>query len=334
LILSEAYAGEVIASFGGFVVKGNFVIGLVIFLIIVVIQFIVITKGAGRIAEVAARFTLDAMPGKQMSIDADLNSGLISEKEAKERREKIANEADFYGAMDGASKFVRDDAIAGIIITIINIVGGLIVGVAQGGMDVGEAARTYTMLTVGDGLVSQIPALVISTGAGILVTRTGSTLEFGQHVFNQLVNYPKVIMITAITLLALGAVPGLPKMPFILLGLIMLAAYMVLQKKRRQKEEYSRVEEEEEEENIDPVEQDELYWVDRLEVEIGYGLIPLVSEKMGGDFLKRVSGIRKQAVNDLGLHISPIRIKDNLQLKQNQYRIKLKDGTDDKYTDS
>ncbi|MCD6380039.1 flagellar biosynthesis protein FlhA [bacterium] len=330
LILSEAYAGEVISSFGGFVVKGNFVIGLVIFLIIVVIQFIVITKGAGRIAEVAARFTLDAMPGKQMSIDADLNSGLITEKEAKDRREKISDEADFYGAMDGASKFVRGDAIAGIIITIINIVGGLIVGVAQGGMDVGEAARTYTMLTVGDGLVSQIPALVISTGAGIVVTRTASKLEFGQNVLNQLINYPKVIMVTAITILALGAVPGLPKLPFILLGIILLVAFMVLRQKRRQEEEYSK--EEEEEEDIDPVEQDELYWVDRLEIEIGYGLIPLVSEKMGGDFLKRVSGIRKQAISDLGLHISPIRIKDNLQLKQNQYRIKLKgveisDGT-------
>lgn len=323
LILSEAYAGEVILSFGGFVVKGNFIIGLVIFLIIVVIQFIVITKGAGRIAEVAARFTLDAMPGKQMSIDADLNSGLITEIEAKNRREKISREADFYGAMDGASKFVRGDAIAGIIITIINIVGGLIIGMAQNGMDAGEAARTYTKLTVGDGLVSQIPALIVSTAAGMVVTRAAGTVEFGRSVASQIFRYPKVILIVSITIMAMGTIPGLPSIPFFVLGIVLISAFFVTRKKK-QAEEVRLQEEEAEEEEADPLDQDELYWVDRLEVEIGYGLIPLVSEKMGGDFLKRVAGLRKQAADELGLYVSPIRIRDNLQLKQNQYRIKLK----------
>jgi flagellar biosynthesis protein FlhA len=322
LILSEAYAGEVISSFGGFVVKGNYVIGMVIFLIIVVIQFIVITKGAGRIAEVAARFTLDAMPGKQMSIDADLNTGLITEDEARERRGKISREADFYGAMDGASKFVRGDAIAGIVITLINIIGGLIIGIVQRGMSASEAAMTYTTLTVGDGLVTQIPALIISTGAGMIVTRTTSESNFGADVTSQIFSYSKVLLIVSISLLGLGFVPGLPILPFFIMGLIFMGFFLLERKANPEKEHKDK--EKLQEEQVDPVEQDELYYVDRLEVEIGYGLIPLVNQEMGGDFLKRVTSIRKQAALELGLQIMPIRIRDNLQLKPNQYRIKLK----------
>ncbi|RKZ08731.1 flagellar biosynthesis protein FlhA [bacterium] len=322
LILSQGYAGQVISSFGHFVVRGNYVIGLVIFLILVVIQFVVITKGAGRVAEVAARFTLDAMPGKQMSIDADLNAGLITEDEARSRRSKISREADFYGAMDGASKFVRGDAIAGIVITLINIIGGLVIGILQKKLSAGDAARTYTMLTVGDGLVSQIPALIVSTSAGMIVTRAASERDFGHDVASQVFGHPKVIMIVAITLFALGIVPGLPTVPFLLLGGFFFAIYMIM--KRSSTEGEKEVVEEAPEEELDPIEQDELYYVDRLEVEIGYGLIPLVNEEMGGDFLRRVTNIRKQAALNLGLHISPIRIRDNLQLKSNQYRIKLK----------
>ncbi len=321
LILSEAYAGEVISSFGGFVVKGNYVIGLVIFLILVVIQFIVITKGAGRIAEVGARFTLDAMPGKQMSIDADLNAGLITEVEAKDRRGKISKEADFYGAMDGASKFVRGDAIAGIIIILINIIGGLVIGIVQRKMSAGEAAITYTKLTVGDGLVSQIPALIISTGAGMIVTRSASERDFGQDAARQVFAYPKVMMIVSVALLGMGIIPGLPKIPFFLLGLFFVTLYYLM---RRSAAAPQQEEMEEQPEDVDPLEQDDLYYVDRLEVEIGYGLIQLVNEEMGGDFMRRVTNIRRQAASELGLHVSPIRIRDNLQLKPNDYRIKLK----------
>ncbi len=321
LILSEAYAGEVISSFGSFVVKGNYVIGLVIFLIIVVIQFVVITKGSGRIAEVAARFTLDAMPGKQMSIDADLNSGLITEEEAREKRSKISGEADFYGAMDGASKFVRGDAIAGIVITLINIIGGLVIGIVQVGMSASEAAMTYTTLTVGDGLVTQIPALIISTGAGMIVTRTTSESNFGTDVTSQIFSYSRVLLVVSISLLALGFIPGLPTVPFFIMGLIFMSLFILERRSRTEEEEE---EEEVPPEQVDPMEQDELYYVDRLEVEIGYGLIPLANEEMGGDFLNRVTSIRKQAALELGLQIAPIRIRDNLQLKPNQYRIKLK----------
>jgi len=323
LILSQGYAGEVISSFGNFVVRGNYVIGLVIFLILIVIQFVVITKGAGRVAEVAARFTLDAMPGKQMSIDADLNAGLITEDEAKARRAKIAREADFYGAMDGASKFVRGDAIAGIVITLINIIGGLIIGIIQRKLSAGEAARTYTMLTVGDGLVTQIPALIVSTSAGMIVTRAASERDFGHDVASQVFGHPKVMMIASLTLFGLGLVPGLPGIPFMMLGAFFFVIYLIM-RRAASREEEEVAETTEEVEEVDPAEQDDLYYVDRLEVEIGYGLIPLVNEEMGGDFLKRVTNIRKQAALNLGLHISPIRIRDNLQLKSNQYRIKLK----------
>src|SRR6056297_2769000 len=234
LILGQGYAGKVIASFGNFVVGGNYVVGFIIFLILVIIQYVVITKGAERVAEVAARFTLDAMPGKQMSIDADLNSGLISEQEAKEQRKKIRQEADFYGAMDGASKFVKGDAIAGIIITIINIIGGLIVGMVQQGMGFAEAAQTYTLLTVGDGLVSQIPALLISSATGMVVTRAAASGDMGTDMADQLTGQPKALMISAGVLSVLAVVPGLPFFPFLILALIIGSLGFVLYREEAQ----------------------------------------------------------------------------------------------------
>src|SRR6056297_3511226 len=234
LILGQGYAGEIITSFGNFVVGGNYVVGFIIFLILIVIQYVVITKGAERVAEVAARFTLDAMPGKQMSIDADLNAGIINEREAKEQRQKIRQEADFYGAMDGASKFVKGDAIAGIIITIINIIGGLIVGMVQQGLSFGEAAQTYTLLTVGDGLVSQIPALLISTATGMIVTRAASERNMGEEMSSQMMSQPKALFIAAIVLSILGIMPGLPTFPFLILALIIGSLGFVLYREEAQ----------------------------------------------------------------------------------------------------
>lgn len=319
LILSRGYAGEVINSFGNFVVAGNYVIGFVIFLILVVIQFVVITKGATRIAEVAARFTLDAMPGKQMSIDADLSSGLITEDEARERRKKISREADFYGAMDGASKFVRGDAIAGIIITLINIVGGLLIGIVQRGLSLQEALHTYTLLTVGDGLVSQIPALIVSTAAGMIVTRSAGEKDLGQEFTFQIFNYPRVMLIASASLFLLGLVPGLPRIPFLLISFLCALLFFV----SRNFQDRPVVQEEEEEEAAEPLD-DDLFYVDPLELEIGYGLIPLVDESKGGDLIKRLTNLRRQLAAEMGLHLSPIRIKDNVRLRPNQYRIKLK----------
>jgi len=322
LILTEGFAGNVINVFGNFVTKGNPVVGAVIFIIIVVIQFVVITKGAGRIAEVAARFTLDAMPGKQMAIDADLNSGLINEDQARTRRERIAREADFYGAMDGASKFVRGDAVAGIIITLVNVIGGFIIGMVMKKMPLMEALYTYTLLTIGDGLVSQIPALMISTGAGILVSRAASETNLGYEITAQMFGNPRVTVVAGAVMLFFAAVPGFPKVPFILLGAITLAAgYIGLQ---RQKEERKAAaapppKSSKEEEKIE----DYLH-VDPMELEIGYGLIPLVDVKQGGDLLDRISLIRRQLATELGIIIPPIRIRDNIQLKPNQYRIKIR----------
>ncbi len=323
LILSKAFAGEVIQSFGNFVVGGNYVIGFVIFLILIVIQFVVITKGAGRIAEVAARFTLDAMPGKQMSIDADLNAGVIDDKEARARREKISAEADFYGSMDGASKFVRGDAIAGIIITIINIIGGLVIGVAQRDLSVGEAARTYTLLTVGDGLVSQMPALIVSTAAGLVVTRSATASDLGADFSAQITRYPKVMLVGAVTLVAMGVVPGMPTAPFFLIALLCLGLYYLAETalKRREAEPE---EQEELPESADPLDQDDLFYVDPLELEIGYGLIPLVDKNKGGDLLARLTNLRRQSVSDSGMPVAPIRVRDNVQLRPNQYSVRLK----------
>ena len=323
LILSQADAGKVVESFGTFVVSGNYVVGFIIFSIIVVIQFVVITKGAGRVAEVAARFTLDAMPGKQMSIDADLNAGLINEQEARERRLEISKEADFYGAMDGASKFVRGDAIAGIIITLINIIGGLIVGVLQKRMDIMEALATYTRLTVGDGLVTQIPALILSTSAGIIVTRAASTTNLGQEITTQLSARPKAIGIAALMLLIFGLIPGLPKAPFFLLSLFSGGyAYLLWQQGKRKFSEEKRLEAEEVPETEERVE--DYLTMDVLEVEIGYALIPIVDKEQGGDLLDRVTTLRRQIAADIGFIVPPIRIRDNIRLKPNDYVLKIK----------
>jgi len=324
LILGHGYAGEVINSFGNFVVQGNYVVGFIIFVILVIIQFVVITKGAARISEVAARFTLDAMPGKQMAIDADLNAGLINDDEAKTRREGIAREADFYGAMDGASKFVRGDAIAGILITMINIIGGFVIGVLMQDKTVTESLRTYTLLSVGDGLVTQIPALIVSTAAGIIVTRAASTSNMGTDLTTQLISQPRAIMIAAGLLVVFGMVPGMPTLPFIVLGIMVgSVGYLTRDslKRKRLDEERTKLEKEQQ---PPPERTEDLLKVDPLELEIGYGLIGLVDTNQGGDLLDRISAIRKQLAMELGIIVPPIRIRDNVQLEPNQYRIKVK----------
>ncbi len=322
LILGDAYAGKVIAAFGNFVVKGNYVVGFVIFLILVVIQFVVITKGAGRIAEVAARFTLDAMPGKQMAIDADLNAGLIDDAEARSRREKIAREADFYGAMDGASKFVRGDAIAGLIITSINILGGFVIGVLQKGMPLSEAVHTYTLLTVGDGLVSQVPALILSTAAGIVVTRAASEENLGSDISHQLLGKPRGLYVVSGALLLFGLAPGLPTIPFFIISGVVFAVARTVETMAKQTEAEEELAEEVAAEGADSVEQ--YLQVDPLEIEIGYSLIPMVDEEQGGDLLQRITAIRKQLAIELGVVIPPIRIRDNISLKPDEYVVKIR----------
>ncbi|MGM0409721.1 MAG: flagellar biosynthesis protein FlhA [Bacillota bacterium] len=335
LILGEGYAGEVINSFGNFVVGGNYVVGFIVFLILIVIQYIVITKGAERVAEVAARFTLDAMPGKQMSIDADLNSGLITEQEAKDQRKKIRQEADFYGAMDGASKFVKGDAIAGIIITVINIIGGLIIGMIQQGMGFAEAAQTYTLLTVGDGLVSQIPALLISSATGMVVTRAASSGNMGNELVEQLTGQPKALVISSAVLALLAFVPGLPFFPFLILAILIgIIAYLMYSAEIAEKEEEKEAEKEEEisrEKRPQTEELTNLIQVDQMEVEVGYNLISLVLPEQGGDFMDRVAMIRRQTAMEMGIIVPPVRILDNLQLEPNVYRVKLKGVEISKY---
>ncbi|MDD3880510.1 MAG: flagellar biosynthesis protein FlhA [Syntrophomonas sp.] len=324
LVLLHAYAGEVIQSFGNFVVGGNPVVGMVIFLILVVIQFIVITKGAERVSEVAARFTLDAMPGKQMAIDADLNAGLIDEDTARSRRENIQREADFYGAMDGASKFVKGDAIAGIVIIIINIVGGFIIGMLQKGMSWNEALQVYTLLTVGDGLVTQIPALLISTATGIVVTRSASKLSLGQEMTTQLFAYPKAIGLAAVILLVLGTI-GLPRIPMYSLAAFFGILYFAFRNSTGELVDEEHLEEVEEAEAIKkPENVVELLQVEKMEMELGYGLIPLVDAEQGGDLLDRIVMIRRQCAVELGFIVPPIRIRDNMQLRPNNYAIKIK----------
>ncbi len=323
LILGEAYAGEIIRSFGSFVVKGNYVVGFIIFLILVIIQFVVIVKGAGRIAEVAARFTLDAMPGKQMSIDADLSAGIITEEEARERRMQIAREADFYGAMDGASKFVKGDAVAGLIITTINIIGGLIIGMVQMKMPITQALQTYSLLTIGDGLVSQIPALLVSTAAGMVVTRAASEDNLGSDLTTQLLAKPKALYIASGTLFLFGITPGLPAVPFFILSLVVGTIGYGLRKQA----ELARLEEaaEQEAELPAPTEEIENYLqVDPLELEIGYNLIALVDSEMGGDLFDRITSMRKQMALELGIIVPPIRVRDNLQLNPDEYVIKIR----------
>ncbi|WP_156563320.1 flagellar biosynthesis protein FlhA [Clostridium paraputrificum] len=327
LILTEADAGKIITAFGDFVVGGNYVVGIIIFIIIVIVNFIVITNGAGRVAEVSARFTLDAMPGKQMSIDADLNSGLIDEATAKSRRQDLQSEADFYGAMDGASKFVKGDAIAGIIITLINVVGGIIIGVMMKNMSAGDAASKYIILTVGDGLVGQIPALLISTSSGILVTRSGSRDNFGKTFANQLTAFPVVTGIAAILMFSIGIIPGMPKIPFFLASAAMGVLTYLLYKEENKKQELAIAMEEDEiveMERKEPENVMNLISVEPMEVEIGYGLIPLADETTGGDLLQRIASVRRQCAIEMGIVVQPIRIRDNLQLRTNEYVIKIR----------
>ncbi len=318
-------AGKVIQSFGNVVVGGNYVVGVIIFLILVIINFIVITKGAGRIAEVAARFTLDAMPGKQMSIDADLNAGLISEQEARDRRRQVAQESEYYGAMDGANKFVRGDAIAGIIITLINIVAGLGVGVFQNGMSFAEASQTYTLLTVGDGLVTQIPALVVSTAAGIVVSRAGSDSSLGLSVAYQLLFQPRAIGLAAIILLGIGLFPGLPTIPFLALAAIAgFTAFWV-----RQNIPADGAVGDQHESTADVLEEalenpQLLQPLDSLALDVGYGLIPLVDPEQKGELLDRIKAVRQHMANEIGIIIPSVHIQDNMQLKAGEYTISLK----------
>jgi len=321
-------AGDVIHAFGNFVIGGNYVVGLIVFVILVVINFIVITKGAGRIAEVAARFTLDGMPGKQMAIDADLNAGLIDENTARQRRKEIETEADFYGSMDGSSKFVRGDAIAGIIITIVNVVGGLIIGILQKNMGAGEAAQVYTVLSVGDGLVSQIPALIVSTAAGIIVTKVSTESTMEQDVTKQFLLQPQAMMVAGLVMGAGALHPSMPNIPF---GLAAIALFYLAARARKKlvADEAQKIAEEaqkklegtkvEKSNEFDPTS-----WVspvDALELEVGYGLVPLVDERQNGDLLKRMTHLRRQFAQDMGFVVPPIHIRDNLQLRQGEYAI-------------
>ncbi|MCY0911356.1 flagellar biosynthesis protein FlhA [Massilia sp. H27-R4] len=320
-----AAAGKVIEAFGHFLIGGNYTVGIVVFIILTIINFTVVTKGAGRIAEVGARFALDAMPGKQMAIDADLNAGLIPEDEARRRRTEVAQEAEFYGAMDGASKYVRGDAVAGIMVTVINIIGGLLVGILQHDLGFAEAAKTYTLLAIGDGLVAQIPSLIISTAAGIVVSRVASEHDIGTQLMNQLFAKPEVLYITSAIIGGMGLIPGMPNLVFLLLaGSLGGSAYMINKKAKAPPPV--------EVEAPAPVaapEQEEASWqdimpVDTLGLEVGYRLIPLVDKTQGGELLKRIKGIRKKFAQEVGFLAPPVHIRDNLELKPSAYRITLK----------
>ncbi|MGM0599075.1 MAG: flagellar biosynthesis protein FlhA [Candidatus Rifleibacteriota bacterium] len=327
IILSGRGASiEIVKAFGNFVVGGNYVVGFVVFIILVLIQFIVITKGAERVAEVAARFTLDAMPIKGMAIDADLNAGAIDQEEATQRRLTLQREADFYGAMDGASKFVKNDAIAGIIITVINLLGGLVIGIFQRGETAYDALQTYALFTIGDGLVSQIPALLIATATGIVVTRASSDSSLGHDISAQLLSHPKVLGIGAALLGFLGLIPGLPKFSFLFLSFVFATLAYVMHKNLEQATQQEREDKqaEEESEANAPEDVSSLLTVDPLELEIGYNLIPLVDANQGGDLLNRITLIRRQIALDLGLVVPPIRIRDNIQLQPSTYVFKIK----------
>ncbi len=316
-------AGKVIEAFGAFVIGGNYAVGLVVFLILVIINFVVVTKGAGRVSEVSARFTLDAMPGKQMAIDADLNSGLIDQDEARARREDIAREADFYGAMDGASKFVRGDAIAGILILFINIIGGLSIGMAQHGLDFSTALQNYVLLTIGDGLVAQIPSLLLSTSAAIIVTRVASTQDVGGQIISQLFTSPKALAVAAAVLFMMGIIPGMPNFAFLTLATAAAAgAWMIWQRQMQPAEEPII------EEPVEQPEQRELSWedvqpVDLIGLEVGYRLIPLVDRNQGGQLMNRIKGVRRKLSQEIGFLIPSVHIRDNLDLSPNSYRISI-----------
>ena len=331
LILLQGYAGEVIQQFGHFVVGGNPVVGFVVFLILVAIQFVVITRGAERVAEVAARFMLDAMPGKQMSIDADLNAGLIDDHEARERRKAIAREADFYGSMDGASKFVKGDAIAAIIISIINILGGFVVGAWQLGLPLEEALTRYTLLTVGDGLVSQIPALLLSVATGIVVTRAVSEVDLGHEVAGQLLREPRVFYIAGAVLLGLGVVPGLPLLPFLVIGSLAavvgrnLTGMQLAEQKERERDTHEAKEKVPRSDG--PEEMARLLQVDPVSIEIGYGLLPLADNREGDDLMERIGMLRRQLATELGMVLPLVRLRDNMALDANAYQVKLRGVT-------
>ncbi|HWJ80393.1 MAG TPA: flagellar biosynthesis protein FlhA [Niallia sp.] len=325
-ILSTGDAGGVVHTFGTFVVGGNIAVGLVVFLILVIIQFVVITKGSERVSEVAARFTLDAMPGKQMSIDADLNAGMISEQEARQRREKVSKEADFYGSMDGASKFVKGDAIAGIIIVFINLIFGIVIGMLQLDMSAGDAALHFSLLSVGDGIVSQIPALLISTATGIVVTRAASEGNLGSDITSQLLAYPKMLYVAGVTIFLLGLFT--PIDDFLTIPIAILLIFGAYNLTKKPKEDLEQLQEIEEEIQTDELKSPEsvvsLLNVDPIEFEFGYGLIPLADANQGGDLLDRVVMIRRQLAIELGLVIPVVRIRDNIQLQPNEYRLKIK----------
>ena len=330
IVLTEGHtgpdsAGKVIEAFGHFLIGGNYAVGIVVFVILTIINFTVVTKGAGRIAEVGARFALDAMPGKQMAIDADLNAGLIAEQEARRRRTEVAQEAEFYGAMDGASKYVKGDAVAGIVVTVINILGGLIVGMAQHDLGFAEASKIYTLLAIGDGLVAQIPSLIISTAAGIVVSRVASDQDIGGQFISQLFSKPQVLFITAGIVGGLGIIPGMPHFSFLILaGLLVSIGYGIKIK--------SNAPENVEEQVVAPqttAEMEEATWqdilpVDVLGLEVGYRLIPLVDKTQGGELLRRIKGIRKKFAQDIGFLSPPVHIRDNLELKPSAYKISLK----------
>jgi flagellar biosynthesis protein FlhA len=328
LILLEGDAGNVVHSFGSMVVGGNLVVGLVVFLILVVIQFVVITNGAGRVAEVAARFTLDAMPGKQMAIDADLNAGQITDDEARVRRQEISREADFYGAMDGASKFVKGDAIAGIVIVAINLVAGITIGVLQHGMSASEAVNTFSILTIGDALAAQIPALLISTATGILVTRSASTADLGTEISGEVLREPRAPLIAGASIAALALVPGLPKLPFLIVGGVVFAFGRA--SKGRLAAEAERKQEEARREQELAASQPALELspgslaIDPLELSIGFGLVPLVDERTGGSLLARIGVVRRQIAAELGLVIGPVRIRDDIVLDSHEYAVKVR----------
>jgi flagellar biosynthesis protein FlhA len=325
LILLDGYAGHIIEAFGNFVVRGNYIVGLVVFFILVLINFIVITKGAGRIAEVAARFTLDAMPGKQMAIDAELSAGVITEAEARTRRRKVEGEADFYGAMDGASKFVRGDAIAAILITLINVLGGFAIGVMQKGLSVTESLERFTLLSIGDGLVSQIPALITSMAAGLLVTRAAAKNNLGTELRNQLLHYPRALSILAGMLLVMALLPGLPTIPF----LVLAACTGFVARKLRSVKPKAATEEaaaatKQADTKKEPEKLESLLQVDSFQIELGYGLVNLADQRKGGDLLERVTGVRRNFAQEMGVIVPPIRLRDNLQMKPTEYRFLIK----------
>ena len=320
----SAAAGKVIEAFGDFVIGGNYAVGLVVFAILVIINFVVVTKGAGRVSEVSARFTLDAMPGKQMAIDADLNAGLCTQDEARLRRSEVSQEADFYGSMDGASKFVRGDAIAGILILFINIIGGLLIGIFQHDLAAGVAMKNYTLLTIGDGLVAQIPSLVLSTATAIIVTRVSTSESMGSQVFSQMFSDPRALVVAAVIMALIGVIPGMPNVAFLTIAAMSGGLAYALHKKQQQVElvETAPAEVEPRPEQKD-LSWDDVHTVDIIGLEVGYGLIPLVDDRQGGELMTRIKGVRKKLSQELGFLIQPVHIRDNLDLSPNTYRLSL-----------